>query len=89
MHAMSEANQRQLQAVLDWEVVRSTPGVDGDPAVDVVVVAARRDMVSNLVQSLQKAGLRITGIDLSAFGMIRALAGDVHTAVGRDRRARR
>ena len=70
------------QAVLDWEVVRSGTAVDGDPAVDVVVVAARRDMVSNLVRALQRAGLRPTGIDLSAFGMIRALASETHAAVG-------
>jgi type IV pilus assembly protein PilM len=71
------------QAVLDWEVVRSVPSLDGgDPAVDVVVVAARTDMVSNLVGALRKAGLRPTGIDLSAFGMIRALANETHETVG-------
>jgi type IV pilus assembly protein PilM len=71
------------QAVLDWEVVRATPSIDGaDPAVDVVVVAARQDMVSNLTRALEKAGLRPVGIDLSAFGMIRALAGETHAVVG-------
>ncbi len=70
------------QAVIDWEVVRSTSGEEGDPTVDVVVVAARRDMVSNLTRALLKAGLRPEGIDLSAFGMIRALAGETHDAVG-------
>jgi type IV pilus assembly protein PilM len=70
------------QAVLDWEVVRTAPGDEGSPVVDVVVVAARRDMVSNLTRALQKAGLRPAGIDLSAFGMIRALAGEAHTAIG-------
>lgn len=71
------------QAVLDWEVVRAAPSVEGgDPTVDVVVVAARQDMVSNLTRALQKAGLRPLGIDLSAFGMIRALAGETHSAVG-------
>ena len=40
---------------------------------DVVAVAARRDMVTSLLGALRKAGLRPLGIDLSAFGMIRAL----------------
>ncbi len=40
---------------------------------DVLAVAARRDMVVSLVQALRKAGLQPDGIDLSAFGMIRAL----------------
>ena len=70
------------QAVIDWEVVRSASGEEGDATVDVVVVAARRDMVSNLTRALLKAGLRPDGIDLSAFGMIRALAGESHDAVG-------
>src|SRR3954454_3462902 len=70
------------QAVLDWEVVSSTTTADGDPCVDVVVVVARRDMVSSLTRTLQKAGLRPAGIDLCAFGMIRALAGETHGPVG-------
>jgi type IV pilus assembly protein PilM len=70
------------QAVLDWQIVGAAPNVDGDQSVDVVVVAARRDMVSGLTGALQKAGLRPVGIDLAAFGMIRALVGETHSAVG-------
>jgi type IV pilus assembly protein PilM len=40
----------------------------------VVVIAARRDMVSALVEPVRRAGLEPVGVDLSAFGMIRALA---------------
>jgi type IV pilus assembly protein PilM len=69
------------QAVLEWQVAGTSPSDGGAPAVDVVVVAARRDMVTSLVGALRKAGLRPAGIDLSAFGMIRALAREVHTAV--------
>jgi type IV pilus assembly protein PilM len=39
----------------------------------VVLVAARRDMVERLHAAARQAGLRPTGIDLSAFAMIRAL----------------
>ncbi len=62
------------QAVLDWRVVNKGVG-DGQRQMDVVVVAARREMVSALVQTLGAAGLRPVGIDVSAFGMIRALSG--------------
>jgi type IV pilus assembly protein PilM len=41
---------------------------------DVVAVAARRDMVHSQLKALEDAGLRPLGIDLSAFGMIRALS---------------
>jgi type IV pilus assembly protein PilM len=48
----------------------------GERFMDVLVVAARRDMVSSLTMALRKAGLRPIGIDLAAFGMIRALGND-------------
>jgi len=64
------------QAVLDHQVVARETGGEGERQMDVVAVAARRDMVSALVGTLRKAGLRPAGIDLSAFGMIRALGGD-------------
>ncbi len=40
-----------------------------------VVVAARRDMVASFLEPIRRAGLEPVGVDLSAFGMIRALAG--------------
>ncbi len=64
------------QAVLEHQVVGGVPGEEGaKPQVDVVVVAARRDMVASFVEPLRGAGLEPAGIDLSAFAMIRALAG--------------
>ena len=67
-------------AVLDWQVVGHSQGEGGERYVDVVAVAARRDMLGGLMQALNAAGLRPVGIDLSAFGMIRALAGQRETA---------
>ncbi len=63
------------QAVLDWQVVGHAAGENGERQIEVVAVAARRDMLAGLTQALSRAGLRPVGIDLSAFGMIRALAG--------------
>ena len=60
------------QAVLDWQVVARGVG-DGQRQMDVVVVAARRDMVAALTAALRAGGLRPVGVDVSAFGMIRAL----------------
>jgi type IV pilus assembly protein PilM len=63
------------QAVLEHQVVGGVPAEEGAaPQVDVVVVAARRDMVSSLIEPVRRAGLEPVGVDLSAFGMIRALA---------------
>lgn len=62
------------QAVIDWQVVAQGIGEDRRQ-MDIVVVAARRDMVGTLVQAVTAAGLKPIGIDVSAFGMIRALSG--------------
>jgi type IV pilus assembly protein PilM len=61
------------QAVLDHRVISRGTGPDGERQMEVIAVAARRDMVSSLLEALRKAGLKPVGIDLSAFGMIRAL----------------
>jgi type IV pilus assembly protein PilM len=62
------------QAVLDHRVIGSGESADGNPQIDVLAVAARRDMIHPLVQVMRDAGLSPAGIDLSAFGMIRALS---------------
>jgi len=63
------------QAVLDWRVVGVSGGNGDVGRMDVVTVAARREMLDALLEAMRRAGLRPVGIDLSAFGMIRALAG--------------
>lgn len=63
------------QAVLDHHVVSKGTGDGGERQMEVVAVAARRDMVASLLGAMRNAGLRPIGIDLSAFGMIRALDG--------------
>jgi type IV pilus assembly protein PilM len=63
------------QAVLEHQVVGGVPAEEGQaPQIDVIVVAARREMISALIAPLHRAGLEPVGVDLAAFGMIRALA---------------
>ena len=64
------------QAVLDHRIVARFKNEDGSRGMEVVAVAARRDMVSTLLAAVRSAGLRPIGIDLSAFALIRALAHD-------------
>jgi type IV pilus assembly protein PilM len=65
------------QAVLDHRVVGGIAAAeDTAPKIDVVVVAARRDMIAASLRPLREAGLEPVGVDLSAFGLIRALGGD-------------
>jgi len=60
------------QAVLEHHPLGIVETAEG-PRMRVVLVAARREMLERLLQASQKAGLRVQGIDLSAFAMIRAL----------------
>ena len=62
------------QAVLDYRVVAYTQNDEGARQMDVIVVAARREMIEVLLDTMGRAGLRPIGIDLAAFGTIRALA---------------
>jgi type IV pilus assembly protein PilM len=56
------------EAVLDWRPL----GPAGDRA-RVVVVAVRREAVAKIVAAAHAADLELEGIDLAAFGMVRAL----------------
>jgi type IV pilus assembly protein PilM len=60
------------QAVLEHHSLGIVETPEG-PRTRVVLVAARRDMIDKLLEATRLAGLRPTGIDLSAFAMIRAL----------------
>jgi type IV pilus assembly protein PilM len=63
-------------AVLDHQVVGGAIGEEGNRQIDVAVVAARQESVAALLTAVRRAGLDPVGIDLAAFGMIRALAPD-------------
>lgn len=64
-------------AVLEHQLVGGVPAEEGAaPQLDVIVVAARRDMIASFLDLIRRAGLQPAGIDLSAFGMLRAVAGE-------------
>ncbi len=76
-HAQDHIPMPLDQAVLDWEVIGHSIGASGEHLVHVVAVAGRREMLDQTVTALERAGLRPIGIDLSAFGMTRALNRDL------------
>jgi type IV pilus assembly protein PilM len=61
------------EAILDFVPVGIVETPQG-PRARVVIVAVRREMIDRLVQATRDAGLKLEGIDLAAFGMVRALA---------------
>lgn len=63
------------EAILDHQVAETVDGPDG-PRLKVVLVAARQTMVESLLAALRKAGLKVEGVDLDAFALVRMLAED-------------
>jgi type IV pilus assembly protein PilM len=55
------------EAVIDWQSLGTVQTAAGQPRTRVVVVAVRREMVDRLVAASREAGLKLEGIDLSAF----------------------
>jgi type IV pilus assembly protein PilM len=61
------------EAIVDFQPVGIVQTVAG-PRQRVLVVAVRREMVERVLAATAEAGLTVEGVDLSAFGMVRALA---------------
>jgi type IV pilus assembly protein PilM len=61
------------EAILDFVPLGIVETAQG-PRQRVVIVAVRREMIDRLVGAARDAGLKLAGIDLAAFGMVRALA---------------
>jgi type IV pilus assembly protein PilM len=62
------------EAVLDWQVLSEKVDPEtGAVTRRVLLVVAYRELVDRYVAACRKAGIRLTGIDLEAFAMLRAL----------------
>src|SRR3954451_3904359 len=71
-HAHDQLPMPIDQAVVDFQPLEVVQGPESRQQ-RLLLVAARRDMVANVVGAVRGAGLRPEGVDLSAFAMIRAL----------------
>jgi type IV pilus assembly protein PilM len=61
-----------LEAVVDHVVLDDAPNADGNRRV--LVVFAHKDLVDGYVDACRRAGLKLAGIDLDAFALLRALS---------------
>jgi type IV pilus assembly protein PilM len=71
-HAQDQLPMPMDQAVIDFQPLEVVQYAD-TRLQRLLLVAARRDMVRNVLTAVRGAGLRPEGVDLSAFAMIRAL----------------
>jgi type IV pilus assembly protein PilM len=62
--------------VLDYQIAGYEEAPDGTPRMQVVLVAARRRMIEQLVTAVKEAGLKAEGIDLDAFALVRTLVAE-------------
>ncbi|HVU76972.1 MAG TPA: type IV pilus assembly protein PilM [Gaiellaceae bacterium] len=62
------------EAILDHVVVGEKPGDDGETLRSVLLVFAHHELVDRYVEVCRSAGVRLSGIDLDAFALLRAVA---------------
>ena len=61
------------EAVLDYQVVGESEDEKGQKTYRVLLVVAYRDLVQRYVRACKEAGLKLVGIDLEAFALLRSL----------------
>jgi type IV pilus assembly protein PilM len=61
------------EAVLDYQILGETVDEEGARTHRVLLVVAYRDLVDRYVAACKKAGIKLAGIDLEAFALLRAL----------------
>ncbi len=64
-------------AVLDYQQLSESVNADGELVRRVLLVVAYRDLIDRYVIAFKEAGVRLVGIDLEAFGLLRALTPSV------------
>ena len=62
------------EAVLDYHILGQETDGEGNTKHRVLLVVAYRDLVDRYTAACKKAGIRLAGIDLEAFAILRALA---------------
>ena len=61
------------EAVLDYQILGENVDEEGAKTQRVLLVVAYRDLVDRYVAACKKAGIKLLGIDLEAFALLRAL----------------
>lgn len=61
------------EAVLDYRILEDRVGADGVRTRRVLLVVAHRELVERYLAACRRAGLKLIGIDLEAFALLRAL----------------
>jgi type IV pilus assembly protein PilM len=63
------------EAIIDFQIIGDYVTPADEHMMEVLLVAAQRDMISNVVTAVEGAGLRLVQVDVTAFALVRALLG--------------
>jgi type IV pilus assembly protein PilM len=63
------------ESILDFQIIGDYMTPSDEHMMEVLLVAAHRDMIGNAVAAVEGAGLKLTQIDVSSFAIVRALMG--------------
>ena len=61
------------EAIIDFQIVGEYTNEDNEKMIEVVLVAAQKDMIANHIKALEKAKLKPYIVDLSSFSLVRSL----------------
>ncbi len=68
-------------AILDFQIIGDYMTPADEHMMEVLLVAAQRDMIDNAVAAVEGAGLRIARIDVTGFAIVRALLGTAESVL--------
>ncbi len=63
------------EAIIDFQIIGDYMTPADEHMMEVLLVAAQRDMIGNIVAAVEGAGLRLAQVDVTAFALVRALLG--------------
>ncbi len=63
------------ESILDFQIIGDYMTPSDEHMMEVLLVAAHRDMISSTVAAVEGAGLRLSQIDVSSFAIVRSLMG--------------
>ncbi|MRR12227.1 hypothetical protein EG835_07125, partial [bacterium] len=63
-------------SILDFQIIGDYMTQNDEHMMEVLLVAAHREMIGNTVTAVEGAGLKLSEIDVSSFAIVRALMGD-------------
>ena len=88
-HAQETLPIAVSDAILDHVVLGEGVDESGEPTVRLLLVFAHRELVDSHVDACRRAGLKLDGVDLEAFALLRALAVPRAEETDGDQRCRR